>query len=81
MEQTIYRCDICKKQIENYDPEKDNIALKVPTPENCGPILQSRDICLHCLATTIVIKMAVDGEKESANFINLLDKRAEKDKK
>ena len=82
MEKIIYCCDICGKEILNYDKDKDCILLAV------GEILlpksdlestqhtENRDLCLHCLATTVVLEHKVAGYAPSKEFIDLIDKRA-----
>ena len=77
MEKIIYCCDICRKEILNYSREKDSISLEVREvgPQGITPS-ESRDICLHCLATTVVLEHKVAGMAPSRELIELIDKRA-----
>jgi len=80
MKKLIYCCDICGKELENYNPEKDCISLlpgeQTAVEEVVDPINETRDLCLHCLATIVVLEYKVAGIAASQKFINLIDKRA-----
>ena len=78
MQKTIYCCDICGKEIKEYDSLTDCILLPVGEAgqHHKTVAIEKRDICLHCLVTTIVIEYKVAGYVASTELINLIDKRA-----
>lgn len=68
MKKTVYTCDLCPRELIDYNSEKDNIKLHTDSED-----ITTLDICLHCLATTVVRHFNVAGEKASTAFLASLN--------
>jgi len=71
MKRTVYCCDICGTQLKDYDPEVSGLVFQTTDTEK-----ETRDICLHCIVTTLMIHMNVEGPILSQKMLDLFDKRA-----
>jgi hypothetical protein len=81
MKKTIHCCDVCGKLLENYNPLKDELCVKLPSVKGSDEKyrLEKKDVCLSCLIFSLNVSLNVDITfEQGTNFLSLLEHRADK---
>ena len=77
MEKIVYCCDICEKEIEGYDKNKDSVVFLLPSKvvrEDNLPVTkpERHDVCLTCLSRAVQVFSKVQGGDISSKFLKIL---------